>query len=243
MCTASLIATGQRSWRFAFNRDELRDRAPAEAPSLCTVDGVACAWPVDGAAGGTWIAASARGLVLALLNRNADDAERWRRSAGLRSRGAIIPELIASPGAGAALDALAERPLDRFAPFALIVIDDGTVATATWDGSALSLAPVEAGGPRMWASSGYGDERVRAPRAAAFAAVAADPDPARQDAFHAGREGADHVAWVAMRRDDARSVSRTVIAVDPTALHLRYAPLDEDGHEGPAAELRLARGA
>ena len=53
------------------NRDERRDRAPARPPRRWRgADGGFTA-PVDGDAGGTWIAAKDSGVVLALLNHQA----------------------------------------------------------------------------------------------------------------------------------------------------------------------------
>jgi len=241
VCTASLIATGAASWRFVFNRDELRTRAEASPPLRRQVGDLTAAWPVDGEAGGTWIGANDRGLVIALLNRNAEDASRWRGRHGLRSRGEIIPAVIAAADASQALDLLAALRPASFAPYVLVAMDDDRVLTATWDGTDLQPELVRRADPRLWASSGYGDDRVRAPRQAVFARMVAAPTPAVQDAFHASRDGDDHVAWVAMRRDDARSVSRTVIEVAPDAVTMRYAPLDDDGAEGDATELLLER--
>lgn len=241
MCTASLIALGDDAWRFVFNRDEATDRAPAAPPVRRELGGVSCAWPVDGAAGGTWIGASARGLVLALLNRNAAGTGTWQRRLGLRSRGLLIPELLAAADAETAFACLSGERLRDFAPFSLVAIDDHRALSAVWDGTLLHGAAHPRAAPVMWASSGYGDERVRPARCAAFSAVEAAPDARRQDAFHAGREGGDPVAWVAMRRADARSVSRTTIVVDHAQIALRYAPLDEDGAESEAAELIIPR--
>lgn len=96
MCTITLIPLCGGGFRLAANRDELRARAPALPPRvfvLGTHPGARrAAWPIDGEAGGTWIAAREDGLTLALLNVNEADAA---RAAGRRlSRGGIIPAVL-----------------------------------------------------------------------------------------------------------------------------------------------------
>ena len=66
------------------NRDERRDRAAACRPRRWPGDGESGGFtaPVDGDAGGTWIAVRETGVVLALLNhqpaRPAPSVRRWR---------------------------------------------------------------------------------------------------------------------------------------------------------------------
>ncbi len=73
MCTVTVIPSGA-GFRLVSNRDELRTRPPCEAPKVRTLEsGARAIWPADRLAGGTWIAASDRGLALTLLNGNPAD--------------------------------------------------------------------------------------------------------------------------------------------------------------------------
>ena len=183
---------------------------------------------------------SAAGLACALLNRNADDTRHWRRSAGLQSRGVVVPQLLNEVSAAEAVQRLERMDLSVFAPFTLLAIDDHQVFTAAWDGQAVSSAQTRVAQLPMWASSGYGDEHVIAPRAAWFAdQVKADPTPAQQDAFHLSRLGSDPVCWVAMARSDARTVSQTVITSVRGTVALDYAVVHEDGTRGPVHRQQL----
>ena len=67
MCTASWLTEGDR-FHFFFNRDERRTRAIALPPEQRQAHGVAYLAPIDPDSGGTWFAATERGLILALLN-------------------------------------------------------------------------------------------------------------------------------------------------------------------------------
>ena len=70
--------------------------------------------PVDGRAGGTWIAATGLGSVLALLNKSGG-----RLPAAALSRGTLIPALVPCREPEALVATCAALPLARFAPFRL----------------------------------------------------------------------------------------------------------------------------
>ena len=82
-CARSAGFAGATRCIVVMNRDERRDRAPARPPRRWRgADGGFTA-PVDGDAGGTWIAAKDSGVVLALLNHQApDDSGVVRRGRG-----------------------------------------------------------------------------------------------------------------------------------------------------------------
>ena len=72
MCSVSWARRAE-SLLVVMNRDERRDRAPARPPRRWRGNGEAFTAPVDGDAGGTWIAATDSGVVLALLNHYRPD--------------------------------------------------------------------------------------------------------------------------------------------------------------------------
>jgi uncharacterized protein with NRDE domain len=199
------------------NRDERRDRAPARGPRWWP-DGFRA--PVDVEGGGTWIAARPDGLVLALLNHHAGAAAVAGRSRV--SRG----QLVATLAAGRAVpDAAALRDcgLEVYAPFRLLVIGRrGTPRVFTWDGRRLrsrALAAVAG----FLTSSSWNSRRVIAARQARFRRfLRAHPAPSRADLETLHGEATDPrgTAWaICMARDDARTVSRTVVdatGVPPT---------------------------
>ena len=208
MCTVTVIPTPSGP-RLVHSRDEQRARGQALPPvSQQLPSGRRAVWPTDPDGGGTWIAARADGLVLAVLNRNIPPNGRPRPS---RSRGGLIPGLIDAAHAAEAMDQLMGQDLAGLAPFRILALDpDGAARLATWDGLTLDRAAVLEP-PFCLASSGLGDDRVY-PRIPLFGAmVAQDPRPETQDAYHRHRWDDAPEISVLMSRPDARTVSITTV--------------------------------
>ena len=106
------------------NRDERRDRAPARPPRRWRgADGGFTA-PVDGDAGGTWIAAKDSGVVLALLNHQAPDDSGvvGTPAPGRRiSRGLLVDDAGGANAAPPDAARLRAAGLRSYAPFRLFV--------------------------------------------------------------------------------------------------------------------------
>jgi hypothetical protein len=179
---------------------------------------------------GTWIAANTGGLLLCLLNLNPSPPLMLPPPQVLRSRGLVIPSLIAAADAADAMGALQELDLDAFAPFRLVAVDargSGVrMIEARWDREELALAqPVRP--PACFVSSGLGDALVL-PRLDLFQAQvgAAHPhDAAAQDRFHQHAWPDRPEISVLMHRDDARTVSVTTVQVLGGAVTMDYAPV------------------
>ena len=208
MCTVTVIPTPNGP-RLVHSRDEQRTRGQALPPvSQQLPSGRRAVWPTDPDGGGTWIAARADGLVLAVLNRNIPPNGRPRPT---RSRGGLIPGLIDAAHAAEAMDQLMGQDLAGLAPFRILALDpDGAARLATWDGLTLERGAVLEP-PFCLASSGLGDDRVY-PRIPLFGAmVAQDPRPETQDAYHRHRWDDAPEISVLMSRPDARTVSITTV--------------------------------
>jgi hypothetical protein len=250
MCTLSILPLLDRDGvRIVSNRDELRTRAPASPPSWrrarfdpsnpnpaphSSFESTRAIWPMDIEAGGTWIAASERGLALSLLNLNPPHGS----GTGRVSRGLVIPSLIAAPGVGEAIDALDRMRLAEFAPFRLVAVGVRTsertprVAEAAWDGRRLHVS-WHALAPMCFASSGLGDDRVT-PRLALYESMVIDamPAPAHQDEFHRHRWPEHPEISVLMSRGDARTVSITTVELPLRGSEratMQYEPIDALG--------------
>lgn len=233
MCTTSIIALDGRTpgYRLVFNRDELRSREAASPPlwrrvgALSGPGGVVRAiWPKDTAAGGTWIAATERGLTLCLLNLNLEPppSHPAPHPAGERiSRGLLIPKLVVEKDAESVMGALGRRKLERFAPFRLMAVEAGEdgprMWEARWDGVVLTTLPPRVG-PMCFVSSGLGDSRVRA-RLALFEerVLRVGPTAGVQDEFHRHRWADRPEISVVMGREGARTVSITTVEVTARA--------------------------
>ena len=227
MCSLSWIRR-RDALIVVMNRDERRDRAPARPPRRWRgADGGFTA-PVDGDAGGTWIAARDSGVVLALLNHQAPDDSGVAGAAGagrLISRGVLVTTLAAeaAPPDAARLRAAG---LASYAPFRLFVAGPRFPPRVfTWNGATLSTRRLD---PRLGflTSSSWNARAVVPARHARFRAFArAHPRPTRADllGFHAQADDPRGTPWaVCMSRDDARTVSVTVVEVTAAGVAMRY---------------------
>jgi hypothetical protein len=214
MCTLTLIPLPGAGVRLVTNRDESRRRAPGLPPTIRSVGpALRAAYPVDGEAGGAWVAASDRGLLFALLNANLSPAPPLPSPSVLLSRGSVIPALLSAEDLDEVGDRLAGFALPRLAPFRLLTADSESVRVASWNRESLEQAryPLV---PMCMASSGLGDERVL-PRLALFDhwMERFGPTPEAQDAFHAHAWPDRPEISVMMSRADARTVSVTTVAM------------------------------
>ena len=227
MCSLSWIRR-RDALIVVMNRDERRDRAPARPPRRWRgADGGFTA-PVDGDAGGTWIAARDSGVVLALLNHQAPDDSGVAGAAGagrLISRGVLVTTLAAeaAPPDAARLRAAG---LASYAPFRLFVAGPRVPPCVfTWNGATLSTRRLD---PRLGflTSSSWNARAVVPARHARFRAFArAHPRPTRADllGFHAQADDPRGTPWaIRMSRDDARTVSVTVVEVTAAGVAMRY---------------------
>lgn len=224
MCTVTVIQLADGGYRLVTSRDESPDRPRATPPRWRDrVAGDARAiWPIDGLAGGTWVAAGEHGLALTLLNGNLRDPGPRPSEDRRLSRGGIIPRLIGLADAGKATEALGRLELERFEPFRLVAMDAGAgtgesvrIIESLWDGRSLSTVALGAG-PACFASSGLGDWLAQ-PRLPLFEELVVDagPTPAAQDEFHEHRWPDRPEISVLMERGDARTVSITRVHVRP----------------------------
>jgi len=222
VCTVSIV-TWAGGLRLVANRDEQRSRADALPPRLVERNGVHSIQPIDAASGGTWVAVNEFGVAFALLNVN--PATPFQ--AGTHSRGEIIAALAALDSIEDVVEAMKAVDHAQYSPFRLIcAAGEVAVEIAPY----LSLRRQHAlDSPVMFTSSGLGDDRVEGPRRRLFDELVGVTDAGgrktidRQDSFHAHRwSDAPHLS-VFMSRDDACTVSRTVIEVRERGVAMTYA--------------------
>ncbi len=232
MCSVSWIRR-RGTLVVVMNRDERRDRAPARPPRRWPgADGGFTA-PVDGDAGGTWIAAKDSGVVLALLNHQPARTlprRRTGRKAAVDatrpiSRGRLVTALA---GESAVPDArrLRAAGLAAYAPFRFFVAGRRVPPRVfTWNGVALTSRRLD---PRVGflTSSSWNARAVipaRQARFRAFRRTHPRPTPADLVAFHERADDPRGTPWaICMSRTDACTVSRTVVDVGPTGVSMRY---------------------
>jgi hypothetical protein len=178
--------------------------------------------PIDGASGGTWIAASDAGLVMALLNINGP----MRVLPGLVSRGLIIPRLIACDSIDDVHHATMFRRPTEFSPFRLVVLDPREYLEIRNDDPRrliIDRRPLD-DEPLMFTSSGLGDALVEPSRRELFQQIcdALGATPEAQDAFHAHQWPERPHLSVRMNRADACTASRTVVELRDRHVTMSY---------------------
>lgn len=221
MCTVS-ITTPHDVVRLVVNRDELRSRALSLPPTQVDLDGVRALMPIDPESGGTWVACTDAGLTIALLNVNVRDDERRQK---IRSRGDIVPQLARHLTLGDVANAALALDVDDYLPFR--IVSSSLTEVVEISPARASVKRWLARDPLMFTSSGLGDDRVDAPRRELFTSLVltADSTPlaVRQDAFHAHRWTEKPEISVWMDREEAATVSRTIVEMGANALAMIYA--------------------
>jgi hypothetical protein len=229
MCTVSIVSLPD-GFRLACNRDELLSRPTAQRPVTRHFGDRRAAFPLDPQSGGTWVAVNDTGLTLAVLNVNApaparrlDPTDRFDR----QSRGLIIPSLLHCFDANEAYELASAIAPQHFPPFRLIILDALMWADVRSDGWDLTRSIRRFNGsPLMFTSSGLGDDIVEQPRRELFdRMIGANPHPGNQDAFHSHHWPDRPHLSVVMNRDDARTVSHTIIEVRGGVAQLKYTPV------------------
>lgn len=241
MCTATLLCfpDDPPKLRLVASRDELHTRRSATPPGTHIFGSHTALLPIDPSSGGTWVGVNDTGLIATLLNLNLPDMPEL--SVAQVSRGGVIPAMMMLSNVEAAVQALETLPTRSMLPFRLLVGDSRRVAIVRSDGKQIQASINDrTDEPIMLTSSGLGDHRVEAPRRALFEDHP-PRSPSAQDAFHKHRWPEQPHLSIAMKRDDARTVSRTVVELSANDISMRYTPIDIDGREGQTTTQILTR--
>jgi hypothetical protein len=182
--------------------------------------------PIDPISGGTWVAVNDAGLVVTLLNVNLEQSRKETKAPTL-SRGTIIPGLLhCDTLASAHAQATALEPT-RYGPFRLVLASRKELAEVWSDGCRVRLlSPKQIASPLLFTSSGLGDRLVEEPRRRLFAEFFSQPGDfvARQQEFHRHRWLDSPHLSVCMHREDAQTVSHTVVSLGRDRVTLSYHP-------------------
>jgi hypothetical protein len=226
VCTLSWTL-GEEGFAVAMNRDERPSRLRAAPPLLQRGPAGDFLAPVDGNAGGTWIAVNEHGLALALLNAPLEVLERPPET--YTSRGQLVRALAGATDASVVAAALGTGNLAPFRGFTLAVFSPGSAPRAwTWNGASLE-AVASLAMPLL--SSPLADPRIEAARRSAFGER--EPSAVRDLlALHGSHEPERGSRSVCMHAEEAGTVSLTLVEVRQDEVRMRYA-------DGPPCEAGL----
>lgn len=221
---AADVSRGRLLLRVVCNRDELLTRAPALPPTLWAAGTRRVLMPIDPTSGGTWIAANDAGLVFALLNANDEVSP----PANTVSRGTIIPALVGCATVSRALAEARRIHADHFAPFRLLIIDRDEIVDCRPNGDGIRYRRSHLRSAILRTSSGLGDAVVVGPRRTLFQRTFTHARNARaaQDQYHRHQWPGREAISVNMRRDDAATVSRTIVEVREASVRLSYQTIE-----------------
>jgi uncharacterized protein with NRDE domain len=241
MCTATWTRDGA-GYDLFFNRDEKRTRKPGLPPVVQARNGMPFIAPLDGDAGGTWLAANANGVSVGILNFYAADAR--RAAEGRSSRGLLVLALADARSAAEASSRLEKIVAADYRPFHLLVVDPSLAALHTWDGFEM-VARQLAEGDLPVTTSSFDTEIVVAHRRARLGAMRVqhgEADVALLHEYHLSREERGDAYSVLMRRPDAETVSISHVQVRPDVVRFTYWPRSLiDAGKDPGEPVLLAR--
>jgi uncharacterized protein with NRDE domain len=224
MCTVSWIRKAD-GYVLLCNRDERFTRKPAQGPQIRSLRGVSYVAPVDGDHGGSWIGVNQSGVTLCLLNHYGDRS--IKRDEKYVSRGSLLKDLLDSLSSREVVQRVDEMELDRFQPFTLLVVSAGDPAISIqWTG-AECIFDFCADACMPLTSSSLKDPKVVALRQKLFAEMlskrtALDTELLHQ--FHRSHWPERGRSSVCMHRDDAATVSLSIVTVDRDTIEFRYQP-------------------
>jgi hypothetical protein len=222
MCTVSWIREVE-GYILAFNRDERRTRKPAKGPSLAELRGVEYIAPSDGDYGGSWIGVNKFGLTLCLLNRYEATIEMSAKE--FTSRGLLLTDLLDCAHTQQVERRISKVHLRTFRPFTMLALGIHDAARVfEWTGLAFRvLASADSMSPLI--SSSYKESQIAESRRREFKRLtseAADVDTAMLHRFHRSHKPERGPLSVCMHRDDAATVSMSVITVKLKAIEFSY---------------------
>jgi Transport and Golgi organisation 2 len=224
MCTATWVRD-EEGYQLFFNRDEKLTRKRETAPRLLERDGVRFIAPADGDFGGTWLAVNEFGVSICLLN-GANLTRSIVPSTGQRSRGFVIPEIIAGESSTAVRARIQRLDFSRFSAFTIAILDFEATTILEWKGVSLTWTASEDSHLPITSSS-FDTAAVRQERRQDFDRLLRDAgliNPELLHGFHSSHNPARGPYSVCMHRDDAETVSFTRIRVTRSRASVLYHP-------------------
>lgn len=223
MCTVSWLRQSD-GYVLLCNRDEHRSRLPASGPRIQRIRGAWAIAPLDGNHGGSWVGVNQFGLTLCLLNRYGESTAATR---GFVSRGILIKDLLDSRSVEHVSERMRQIELDWFQPFTLLALSvTEPERLFEWTGNELqvndkpqSLMPLT--------SSSIETPAIISERRKLFAEMVSSSgkiDTDLLERFHRSHEPERGPGSICMHRDDAATVSLSIVTVDRERAKFSYQP-------------------
>ena len=224
MCTLTFIPRSASDFSLVSNRDESPKRETL-LPAVYNLDGVACIYPKDVLAGGSWIGLTALNRTVCLLNGG---FERHPMGTYGRSRGLLVLDLLKADNAK---ELLQSEDLEGVEPFTVVVVDwadELSLLECVWDGNQKHITELPIA-PRIWTSRQLYTAEVAAKREAWFAEFLKgnSTDLRSQLYFHHTAGDGDPQNDIVMNRGVVRTKSMSSVAKIGAKIQFRYQELPE----------------
>lgn len=205
MCTVTYIPQ-EGGWMLTNNRDETPLRASYHLIKKET-GGSRLLYPPD-EKGGTWIAMSAPGRVICLLN--GAFTKHAHRPPYRMSRGIIV---LAAARAKTRLEFIENADLAEVEPFTLIWKDDNTFFQLVWDGKENHVEDLDSGRNYIWSSSTLYTDEQKSRRNEYFQnfILKDGPIPVKLREFHLSRPFGEASCDFQMERPGVKTIAMTQI--------------------------------
>lgn len=158
MCTVTYIPTSN-GVLVTSSRDENVSRLKALPPRVYTVNGYKLHYPMDGEAGGTWIALKDNNDAAVLLNGGFE--KHLPKNTYRKSRGKVFLDIISSPDVVSEFGSI---DLHGIQPFTMVLYTSKTLHQCVWDGMRRHHTRLDNAVPHIWSSATLYDAEARQQR-------------------------------------------------------------------------------
>jgi len=219
MCSLSWFQTSQ-SIVICFNRDEQRKRSIAKLPQVYSNNDCKVLMPLDRDAAGTWLIVNEQAICICLLNLYENELKEERVVVELgekRSRGLLVRELSDVNDFESFNQRLINKDLMLYLPFRLVFISLLEKYQFVWDGKKLERQELSS----FTSSTSYLSSKVLQKRQEHFAEIAEMTKESLINLHSKHSKGGDEYS-ICMHRDDAKTVSMSLIEINHKEINYQY---------------------
>lgn len=222
MSTLTYYPYSGTEYSLRFSRDTSKRRGHAKLPQVHRTGSMQTIYPIDKAAGGTWVAVQSDGTAFAVLGR-----PRSGKNKGGKSRERIILKLLGAISEKDIRSKVQALEVKKYSPFGLIVIvrhpDEGfKVFNWEWDGRILTSMN-KTNQPELWATAAHDETQAFRYRKHQWEKLIAQSPPPSEETlsfFHFDSQVTNHLTIACQSsHEETSSVSEIFVRNDKITWH------------------------